>query len=86
MLDQAPSQKEYHRLLDFENRELQIQERKHLCYSLFQQVLAHHPALAENAAYNPQEAFIDFFDEKRNDTHPELRGASPKKIGGSSSF
>nr|YP_009382467.1 hypothetical protein AEK19_MT2037 [Utricularia reniformis]ART32196.1 hypothetical protein AEK19_MT2037 [Utricularia reniformis] len=47
-LDQAPTQHEYKRLLEFENPEL-----KHECYSLFQQVLSQHPALAENAAYNP---------------------------------
>lgn len=60
-LDQAPSQKEYTRFLEFENRDLQIRERKHECYSLFQRVLARYPALAENAASNPNESCIDFF-------------------------
>jgi len=34
-LDQAPSQREYNQLLDFENRDLRIRELKHECYSLF---------------------------------------------------
>ena len=65
-LDNCPSQSEYNRLLDFENRDLQIRERKHACYSIFQQILLDHPALAENAAYNPQEAFFDFLVNKRD--------------------
>ena len=72
-LDQAPSQREYNQLLEFENRDLQIRERKHSCYSLFQLVLSENPVLGENAPYNPREAFLDFFDEKRDelDAHPE---------------
>nr|QCQ81884.1 hypothetical protein [Ammopiptanthus mongolicus] len=71
-LDQAPSQDEYNRLLDFENRDLQIREKKHDCLSLFQQVLAHHPALAEQAPYNPQEALMDFFNERRDQLDQQL--------------
>lgn len=72
-LDQAPSQIEYNNILEFENRDLQIRELKHSCLSLFEEVLSRHPALAENAAYNPKETFIDFLDEKRDelDTHQE---------------
>ncbi len=66
-LDNCSSQKEYNRLLEFENRDLQIRELKHECYSIFQQMLTDHPALAENAAYTPNEAFIDFLNEKRNE-------------------
>ena len=66
-LDNCSSQKEYNRLLEFENRDLQIRELKHSCYSIFQQMLTDHPALAENAAYTPNEAFIDFLNEKRNE-------------------
>lgn len=66
-LDQAPSQREYNQLLEFENRDLQIRERKHSCYSLFQLVLSENPVLGENAPYNPREAFLDFFDEKRDE-------------------
>ena len=75
-LDQAPSQREYNRLLEFENRDLQIRERKHSCYSLFQQVLSENPLLEENAPYDPREALVDFFDEKRGglDTNPEWDG------------
>lgn len=80
-LDQAPSQKEYNRLLEFENRDLQIRELKHECCSLFQQVLSENPALAEKAAYNPQEALIDFFDERRAEleTNPEWKVAEQDK-------
>lgn len=74
-LDQASSQREYNRLLDFGNRDLQIRELKlkHSCFSLLKEVLSEHPALAERAHYNPQEALLDFFDEKRDelDTHKE---------------
>lgn len=65
-LDQAPTQEEYRRLLEFENRDLQIRELKHSCFSQFRQVLSEQPALKENAAYDPEEALIDFFDEKRD--------------------
>lgn len=65
-LEQAPSQSEYNRLLEFENRDLQIRELKHKSFCLFRDVLSSHPALAEKA-YNPQEAFIDFFREKRDE-------------------
>lgn len=77
-LNQAPTQLEYNSLLECENWDLQIRERKHYCFSLFKQILLEHPALAENAAYNPQEAFIDFFDERRDElnTHGDW---SPKQ-------
>lgn len=77
-LNQAPTQLEYNSLLECENRDLQIREMKHYCFSLFKQILLEHPALAENAAYNPQEAFIDFFDERRDElnTHGDW---SPKQ-------
>ncbi|WJZ97204.1 hypothetical protein VitviT2T_015828 [Vitis vinifera] len=82
-LDQAPSQKEYNRLLEFENRDLQIRELKHECCSLFQQVLSENPALAEKAAYNPQEALIDFFDERRAEleTNLEVEGGRTRQEG-----
>ena len=74
-LDQASSQSKYNRLLEFENRDLQIRERKQECFSLFQQVLSERPGLTEKAVYvyDPQEVFIDFFDAKRDEleTHPE---------------
>ncbi|MCE3049322.1 hypothetical protein HAX54_044601 [Datura stramonium] len=37
----------------------------------FQRVFTDHPALAENAASNPQEAFKDFLDEKRHELDRE---------------
>jgi hypothetical protein len=71
-LDQASSQSDYNCLLDFENRDLQIRELKHSCYSLFQQVLTEHPALAENEKWkNPDEAILSFFDETREELEKE---------------
>ena len=72
-LNNCTSQKEYFRLLFFENRDLQIREKKHECFSLFQGILSQHPALRENAAYDPTESFMDFFNEKRDalDENPE---------------
>lgn len=64
-LDHASSQREYSQLLEFENRDLQIRERKHECFCLFNHVLAQNPALADQAPYNPQEVFDDFLDERR---------------------
>lgn len=65
-LDNCSSQKEYDRLLTFENRDLQIREQKHAAYSIFKEILAQHPALEKNAAYNPEEAFVDFVTAKRD--------------------
>lgn len=72
-LDEAPSQKEYNQILDFESRDLQIRERKHSVYALYQELMENHPGLAQRAPYNAGEALIDFFDEKRDelDTHLE---------------
>ena len=72
-LDQARSQKEYDHLLEFENRDLQIREGKHSCYRQYQEILSKHPTLAEKAYYQPQETFLDFFNQKRAelDTHLE---------------
>lgn len=72
-LDKAPSQREYNRLLDFENRDLQIREGKDRCHVLFRQILAQHPDLSKDAPYAPTELFMDFFDENRAelDTHGE---------------
>ncbi|KAL8255088.1 hypothetical protein R6Q59_033309 [Mikania micrantha] len=62
-LDHAPSQGEYNRLVSFENRDLQLRELKHEALRLFQEVLAQNPPLADQAPYNPQEAFQDFLSE-----------------------
>jgi hypothetical protein len=64
-LEHAPSQKEYNRLLEFENRDLQIRELRHECLRLFEGVLKDHPTLADQAPYTPQEAFNDFLDQRR---------------------
>ena len=60
-LKNCSSQKEYNQLIEFENRDLRIPEKKHLCYSLFQQILTSHLALAENAAYTPKKPFVTFW-------------------------
>lgn len=78
-LDQAPSQQEYNRLLEFENRDLKIRERKHECYSLFQRVLSQNPALAENAAYNPSESCVDFFSSNREELDNTQKGLTPEQ-------
>jgi hypothetical protein len=65
-LEQAASQSEYNSLLDFESRDLQIREQRHNCLSFFQVVLSQHPSLAEEAPYNPKEAFLDFLDQRRD--------------------
>jgi hypothetical protein len=72
-LNQAPSQKEYNLILDFESRDLQIRERKHAVFALYAHMRIEHPDLAARAAYNHKEALMDFFEEKRDelDTHPE---------------
>lgn len=75
-LDRASSQLDYNILLEFENRDLQIREQKHSCYSLYQQVLSGNPALGESVA-STEEAFVDFFDEKRKELethHPFPQG------------
>jgi hypothetical protein len=71
-LDQAYSQREYNQLLYLLNMDLQIRELKHSCYSLFQQVLSAHPDLAERACYNPCEALMDFFEERRDELDTRL--------------
>lgn len=64
-LDHASSQREYNRVLDFENRDLQIRERKNECFHLYKEVLAKHPTLADQTPYNPQEVFDDFLNHHR---------------------
>ena len=58
---------EYNIMADFENRDLRIRERKHECFRLFNHVLSEHPDLADQAPYNPKEAFDDFLDERRGE-------------------
>lgn len=66
-LDHIHSQDEYNRFIEFENRDLQIRERKQECLRLFNHVLAKHPPLEGLAPYNPQEALNDFLDEHRQE-------------------
>ena len=63
-LEHAPSQKEYNRLLEFENRDLLLREQKHEALRLFQGILEQNPPLADQAPYNPQEVFKDFLEER----------------------
>ncbi|PKH70597.1 uncharacterized protein LOC116190064 [Punica granatum] len=64
---EASSQEEYNVILATENTYLEICERRHECYTIFEELLAAHPSLAEKACYSPQETFIDFFTEKRDE-------------------
>lgn len=72
-LKDAPNQKEYNRLLEFEARDLLIREMKRSVSELFTTILSENPILAERAASNPHDSLREFFDEKRTelDTHGE---------------
>ena len=59
------SQMDYNRLLDFENRDLEIRERKQSCYRNWNLILGQEPSLSENSAYNPKDMLIDFLEDKR---------------------
>lgn len=76
-LDLAPSQLEYNRLLEFENRDLQIREHKHACYALLQETLKKHPYLLENAVQSdPTDALLSFFQETREELDEDFPQAS----------
>lgn len=79
-LSNCSSQKEYLRLLDFENRDLLIRERKHSCYEVFREVLLRNPYLEERAAYSPHEAFCDFLNERREALDISNPGSSPAEM------
>lgn len=79
-LNNASEQKEYIRLLDFENRDLQIRERKHSCYEVFRGVLLRNPYLEERAAYSPEEAFCYFLNERRDALDISNPGSSPAEM------
>nr|GEZ43460.1 cytochrome c oxidase subunit II-like, transmembrane domain-containing protein [Tanacetum cinerariifolium] len=75
MLEHAPSQNEYNRLLKFKNKDLQIRELQHECFRLFEGFLKQNPPLSDQVPYNPQEAFKDFLNEdyeKRDQRFPFL--------------
>ena len=57
----------YNGLLDFENLDLLIRERKWNCYHHFKSILSLHPSLAEKASPNPEDSFLDFFREKQKE-------------------
>ena len=63
-LAEAPSQREYNRLIEFENRDLLIRELKHESLTLLNKMLTEYPTLREKAPYNPEECLIDFLNEK----------------------
>nr|BBB05379.1 ORF204 protein [Turritis glabra] len=79
-LNNASEQREYIRLLDFENRDLQIRERKHSCLEVFRGVLLRNPYLEERAAYSPQEAFFDFLNERRDALDISNPGSNPAEM------
>lgn len=78
-LDQADSLWEYNRILEFENRDLQIRERRHSCYLKFNERLRSNPHLIEGAPYNPQSYFVDFLLEKRENIDSHFSRLSPKE-------
>ncbi|CAN4117943.1 unnamed protein product [Withania somnifera] len=59
-LHNCGSQKEYYRLLYFENRDLQIRERKHSCFFLFQEILSRNRALRGMLPILPRTLWISF--------------------------
>ncbi|XP_022033101.1 uncharacterized mitochondrial protein AtMg01280-like [Helianthus annuus] len=63
-LAEAPSQREYNRLIEFENKDLLIRELKHESLTLLNKMLTEYPTLQEKAPYNPEECLIDFLNEK----------------------
>ena len=64
-LDQASDQREYNRILEFENLDLQVREKKQICLILFQRILADHPhlELERNSYVEPQEAFVSYLSD-----------------------
>lgn len=58
-------------MLYFENRYLQL---KHLCFSIYREVLAKNPNLTSNIG-TPDEAFHTFLDEISNEIEGEKRTA-----------
>lgn len=72
-LDQAPSQQEYNRLLEFENCDLQIRELKHLCSALFRQTLSQHPDLLPKCIERDAEsAVLSFLESQREEFEAEF--------------
>nr|YP_010127576.1 hypothetical protein KQ602_mgp24 [Bougainvillea spectabilis]QPP04900.1 hypothetical protein [Bougainvillea spectabilis] len=74
-LDQAPNQREYNRLLDFENRDLTIREQKHECLLHFRKVVYENPHLLEEAPRpnpDPDSVILSFFDEIQEELEREL--------------
>lgn len=74
-LDQAPSQSEYNRLLDFENQDINIREKKHNCMLLLRQIVNENPHLLEEAPQQNRDlgdALSDFFQEISDELEGEL--------------
>lgn len=65
-LRECPSQEDYSRLLDFENRELQILEEKHKVHRSFTRLLVENPALGQQAPYHPHEICKEVLNEKED--------------------
>lgn len=78
-LDQADSQRDYNKILEFENRDLQIRERQHSCYLQFNEILINNPNLIEGAPYNPQSCLVDFLLEKRENIEITHSALSPNE-------
>lgn len=66
--------------MDFENRDLQIREKRHACYEVFRGVLFKTPYLEETAAYSPLEAFSYFLNERRDVLDSSHPGHCPAEV------
>lgn len=65
-LEACTSQSQYETQLRFETMDLKVREQRHSCYNFWQQMLSAHPSLAQRAAYAPEEAAKDFFNQSRD--------------------
>jgi hypothetical protein len=76
-LQSASTQKEYNWILDFENRDLQIRERKRECYLLFDGLSQGEliPGSREHAS--ARDYFMSFLDIKREQVEAELKNCQP---------
>ena len=76
-LKSAATQKEYNRILDLENRDLQIRERKRECFLIFDGLLHGEliPGSREHAS--ARDNFLSFLDIKREQVEAELKNCQP---------
>lgn len=86
-LAEASNQSHYNGLLDWENLDLQIREKKRECYFLFRQVLEHNPD-PRCPEGTTESAILSFLDSSREELQEELKcpvcpeGVLPYAYGG----